>query len=611
MSIKKVLVVSLMLPVLLLAMGCPLPISPPHSTQETTSPPAATGQSGSLSVNVTAAAPWLWPLLGQGGSKAFLFATSVKVSLKTSGGSDVISPVTLSLSLDASGSGAGTSTLDTINNIPAGSNYTLKVDLYNSVVSTTTAMVEGQATVSITTGNTTSTTVVCTPLGATSISVGSLTPVTQSLAQYGEKWYSIVMGAGTYTINQTGASTASFLFTPAGELIGQVSVGTPYTYPCATAGTYFLGVAGLAAATSSVTVSGPPSNEGSIASPVAVTLDAARTFKIGVSAAAQDYSYYTFTTTSAGTYYFDVSQLYSYYLYVYTNSDFTGSVVSSVNGAWGVGFSLTGSTTYYLKLRNTSSSVASFSGMVVDPAYAASHTQGEGSVASPIGLTPEVGHAATLGWHAYDYKSYYTFTTGSDTDFTFSISGYAPSGTYLYAYVGTDSTYASYSSSGYLSSSSTFTASLSPSTQYYLLLVNETYPYTTAATATLLAHAAPTVITPLSLSTLTVGQLLTSSSVVWYEVSGLTPGASYAVFWDDSFAGSGTYTGDLLVDAYHQDRVTTYWTGMDSAYTTPVSVIVAGTDTKFYLRVRGFGGDTGTFGIRVDPNGGSLAITVH
>jgi len=103
---------------------------------------------------------------------------------------------------------------------------------------------------------------------------------------------------------------------------------------------------------------------------------------------------------------------------------------------------------------------------------------------------------------------------------------------------------------------------------------------------------------PLTLGTWKTGTLASTSDVLWYYFSGVS-GSQYTIKWDDSYQGSGTYTGDLRVSAYRADKTTAYFTDVDSGYTTPQTITASATET-IYVKVIPYSAQTqylGTFGL--------------
>ena len=88
--------------------------------------------------------------------------------------------------------------------------------------------------------------------------------------------------------------------------------------------------------------------------------------------------------------------------------------------------------------------------------------------------------------------------------------------------------------------------------------------------------------------------------VKWYYINA-TAGISYTIQWDDSYSGSGTYTGDIKVSAYKEDKTTSYFLSADTGYSSTVQkVITPSTTEKIFLKVEGYyTTKTGTYGLKI------------
>jgi hypothetical protein len=72
----------------------------------------------------------------------------------------------------------------------------------------------------------------------------------------------------------------------------------------------------------------------------------------------------------------------------------------------------------------------------------------------------------------------------------------------------------------------------------------------------------------------------------WYEIA-VTAGQPYNVYWDDAAQGSTTYSGNIEVSAYRQDRVTPYFLNAADGYNAQDSAFVAADgDATAYLKVQ-------------------------
>ncbi len=107
---------------------------------------------------------------------------------------------------------------------------------------------------------------------------------------------------------------------------------------------------------------------------------------------------------------------------------------------------------------------------------------------------------------------------------------------------------------------------------------------------------------------LAVGDTWTPGSVtalqsVWYRVP-VTAGSSYSVWWADRFAGSSTlYSSDIKVSGYKTDQAASYFSAVDSGYTTAQTVTITADETYLYLKVVPYSSYyAGTFAVKVTAN---------
>jgi len=98
----------------------------------------------------------------------------------------------------------------------------------------------------------------------------------------------------------------------------------------------------------------------------------------------------------------------------------------------------------------------------------------------------------------------------------------------------------------------------------------------------------------------TAGTITVPDGEVWFSFEA-TAGASYSIYWDDAWQGSGSYTLYAAVSCYRADRTTSYFIELDSAYTTP-KYITAAVSGTIYLKAVPYDG-TGTLAMRVTSSG--------
>jgi clostripain len=88
-----------------------------------------------------------------------------------------------------------------------------------------------------------------------------------------------------------------------------------------------------------------------------------------------------------------------------------------------------------------------------------------------------------------------------------------------------------------------------------------------------------------------------TGEIDWFYFNA-TAGNSYKIWWDDSYQGSGTYTCDIKVSAYREDKITSYFTNINSAYSNP-KIITASATEKVYIKVEGYySSSKGTYAVK-------------
>ncbi|MDR2500534.1 MAG: collagen-like protein [Treponema sp.] len=93
------------------------------------------------------------------------------------------------------------------------------------------------------------------------------------------------------------------------------------------------------------------------------------------------------------------------------------------------------------------------------------------------------------------------------------------------------------------------------------------------------------------------GTLTASNNIQWYQFSAEAAN-TYSVQWDDSYSGSGTYTGDVYVSAYKADG-TALFMDEDTAYATPQTF--TGYVGTVYLKVMPHSASSlGTYAVRYE-----------
>jgi len=583
-----------------------------------TGPTQETSQiTGNLKLSIPAIASWITASAGSGTSKgraasrALGIVNSVKIQVQTAAGADVITPITQNTYVTGGTMNGSTTSPVSVPLIPVGANYTIKLSVYNSNVSTITPTATGQASgVSITQGANTAVSITCVPANPTSITPSS-TAQTLTLAAQAEQWYSLQVTSGTsYYFLQTTPNIRFAIFNSTGTFISSSSY---IAYTATYTGSLYIGVvndsSSSATAALAVSTTAPILNEGSVTTPVALSLNQSHLFQLGPYNN-QGTSYYSFTTDSAGTFALNTSSG-DYNAALYSDSGFNTVISSQTTSNYGCLFAgLSASSAYYLKLTSDDSEFATFTGQIMDPAaIAAAGTHNQGSVASPLSLTLGSAISAQVGCHSYDMRSYYSFTTGSGIDYSLSASNVSPSGSIPFQLY-SDASFQQ--SVGYLDVGSNGSSSgslppLSPATTYYMMASNGNGNSSfTTYILEVSAAAVPTFISLPTDGTWTAGSLSSSNSAAWY-VATVTGGQTYTLNWDDESQGSGTYTAYCTVSAYQGDRITAYFTNAYQGYTTAQVISVPAGQTQVYIRV--YNG-TGTFALKLAEAAPSGTATV-
>jgi hypothetical protein len=234
----------------------------------------------------------------------------------------------------------------------------------------------------------------------------------------------------------------------------------------------------------------------------------------------------------------------------------------------------------------------------------------EGSAEAPIELTiNDTNRIFTVG--NYYMYSYYKFTTNEAGIYKFVSDTSVPFVAVLY----TDSSFYNYITYAEGTSTLSFPI-LSANTTYYMILANNyqnSLVFTGGITGPHVFSALPLAVD----SGWVQGTLDSDNAEVWYEVT-VPASGTYLINWDDSFSGSGTYNGDLMVSAFSEDYSQVYFTNVDSAYNSTEYVTVAPGASKFYIKVLPYANSTyhyGNYAIKVTSEGaqgsGSLNLNVR
>jgi hypothetical protein len=516
--------------------------------------------------------------------------------------------------MQTSGSPVGGNGTTTVDLIPIGSNYTVKLTIYNASFSSSTPTLTGTTSgVSVGKDANTAVTITCRPYSPSSVS--SPYSTTLSLGQASEQWYAFsAMSGSTYYFTQDNSNFSMGLFDSGGNII---STSTSFiSYNATSDGTLYVGIvsctSSAASCTFAISTTEPSLNEGSLSSPITITLDADRNFRIGPSNSSSNQSYYRFTATESGDYALNTPNNNGYYSpRLSISSTFSDSYLnqSIYGGAKGcIFYGLSAGTTYYLSIFNNTGAIMNESGRMMSPSALASAAKGgEGSLSSPAQLSLGTQHSASIGINGYDYVNYYKFTTGSGIDY--SIDFGAMNSVSLFVDLMSDESYTTYvQSDNFWNGRPASAFVLSPSKTYYLRIRNSN-SFASSFPITITATSAPSFIDLPVADSWTEGNLATQSSILWYKAA-VTAGETYMLFMDNGSEGSGSYKSYCYASAYQSDRVTAYFNNQNRLYTNYQLITVPTGQTELYVRVYENGG---TFALKLvkAPDSGSLVITAQ
>jgi hypothetical protein len=562
----------------ILALSCANPLQ----AKKNAPPPG----SGSLVVSLPAAAAWISLIPGgqDGGSadagkpaaagRAFVRSTSYTVEVLDEAGTAVIPP--------ASSASASEGTLSTVSvALPEGSGYTVRLSVYNAAASTVQPVVRGEAhDVHVTSGINTPLSITCLPVNPTGLTVDGA-PVSVPITGAGEKWFSLAcVGGEIYNIALAGSGEALALFDSEGDMIGTSSLYFEYV-PAASGTVYVCALAQVSGGSATISVT-RSMQEGDVDEPVALALNTPHTFRAGPTASAQNTSYYRFTTAAAGTYALDAACYCDAFLY--SDPSFSTHIASVEYSSTGLlAPYLAPNSNYYLKIVNRSSGALSAIGLIADPATISADSSAEGSVSNPVPLALGSIRQAKVGGKPYNCDSYYKFTTGAGKDYRIRLSA---SITRISGIIYTDPGFTS-NMYGLFTSDSQLVSKcvpLSPGTTYYVRVSHQGYPNNQTFELLVDSADAPE-FTPLQADgAWTVGSIDAPGGTLWFEAE-VVGGHSYTLSWDDSYEGSQTYSLDVMVNAFHEDRVSAYFTQRDSGYASGQIFYVPAGQTKAYIQV--------------------------
>lgn len=327
--------------------------------------PTSGSDTGSLSISVPAAAPWIQPLIEKRNgnrttdSRGYMFASSMTVELSKDS-----YPIGTAITVTPSATDSGNPiNIATINDIPAGTDYTVKVFINGANDGPGYATATGSAEVSIERGKTTKVTI---PLLPCQFSTHWIyrSNLETDLALNQEIWYRFnTVHQEKINIAQTNPDCPTFLFDADGRLIATIappSNAFAFSESSETGASYFLGTAALAAGKSGLSVerTRSPFGEGSEQEPVQLTVDAPeRQFLLESREQYYSPSYYCFTTNPVDTKYYFVADAKSNISFGLSDSKNFSSMINqdpryNMYASSECSWILHPSTTYYLKITN-------------------------------------------------------------------------------------------------------------------------------------------------------------------------------------------------------------------------------------------------------------------
>ena len=323
--------------------------------------------------------------------------------------------------------------------------------------------------------------------------------------------------------------------------------------------------------------------EGSLSEPIPLTLNENREFMIANSMSSE--SYYSFRVTEAGLYALDLPTPESYTGYLYSDAAFSVPVIGdhgsafSATSSLGFTMSLPAAGTYYLRIKGEAANDQIWeNGMICDQAYMIAHSVSSCTKTNLGALTLGTKFTGQRGYRSFDKTSYFTFTT-NDYSRDYAITN---------ATEGTTPNITLYSDSAFSVGRDVKSGSrvvLESGTEYYVKLQFPDHNLSPSDVSVLVdSIPVPTMIDLAVGDSWTAGAFAVGDKEAWYRVP-VSQGTSYSMYLDNYYDGSGTMTSRCNISAYHIDRMTPYFTGDISAYTTPRNVTIATGNPFLYILV--------------------------
>jgi hypothetical protein len=208
---------------------------------------------GSIKISIPTLAPWLAAHMPKSASRAYLHASTVIVAVDKEANlgqhdwENIVSPTSFSAT---QGPNATSTIVGTLDAVPTGSNYRVRVEVYASASDGSPSVTGEETGVTVTENMPTDVTVTCFPAGIEPIDLTSAimsTTQTGTLGPSSEAWYRLTFAAGKqYTAKLvSGSGITGYVFGPDGVYVGSsFSVVNPISLPAVTVtGDYYIGLA--------------------------------------------------------------------------------------------------------------------------------------------------------------------------------------------------------------------------------------------------------------------------------------------------------------------------------------------------------------------------------
>lgn len=537
------------------------------------------------------------------GSRALMSAHKAKVTLV-----NPQSGIPESRDYDITGAGEVSMVWD---NLPAGSGWTIQVDLFNRAISEVMPQVSGKGTADIIAGGTAEVSILCLPLSPKPLTSVDF-PWKVSLPAGGEDWSVLKLAReGRYSFSPDQDTCTVRFFNKEGLLLGESVQGAPWVLE--TEGPQEIIIGLHLALTSLVTLNMaadyPPAHEGLPAAPAVLEPSREfRTFLLGQVGGGEDTSWYAIKASETGTWWLDMPYS-SDYRWELTGAGDPSVVLGSGANTTGLKFDLTAGMDYLLTLKNTKAPQdLKILGRLLSPTLVEISRFSEGSPSLPVTYPLEIPGTWKMGGRNFDCTSWLRITAGSGgwQEFNFGEAGTGSYSVELYR--------------GDPSAGPLLTWSNTENVVQRVKL-NTAEVYTLKAFGQFSSGIKETLwpvrilTTELPLATLVTTEVwhsgtLSAGAADWYQFP-VQGGQWYLVSWDDKSQGTGGFSGDIRVSAYTAGRKEPLFLYKDKGYSTRWVVQVPPGEGELFCLVQGLNpGSLGTYGLKVAVDGGGLNVQV-